>query len=512
MKKIIAAVMSAILVFCFMSTMAIAADVTYDQPFAEGTLGSERYRIPAIITLNDGSVLAAADMRYGHGSDSPNNIDVVVAKSADGYTDWEYNVINHFDDYADGVTATASASFIDSAIVQSKKTDRIFIVSDAWTSEGGYPTGKKGTGFTTIDGEKYLLLTTGSVNDKLDTFKYYVGAFADGFASVLNLADGSATGYSVDAEYNLYKDGAPVYQKQVGSDKMVQQNVFYGEADFCAYNTCYLWMRYSDDNGVTWSSPVMLSAQVKKDKESFLGIGPGQGYVTEINGKERILFCVYDNSGLVEKVSTIYSDDNGLTWQRGAETSHKIGVGKTSEAQIVSLPDGTLRMYARDDSFFVAYADSTDGGVTWSKFKADTNLHSNGNCMVSFINVDKKINGKNVILGSFASDMRARADGVVVVGLVNDDNSVDWITKYHVTDGFFAYSCLTQLADGNIGYLYEYEAAHIGYMILTLADDGTLSEINGSNIDYTEDSDFGEKILDFLIEILVKFLTKLNLI
>jgi len=512
MKKIIAAVMSAILVFCLMSTMAFAADVTYDQPFDAGQLGSERYRIPAILTLNDGSVLAAADMRYGHGSDSPNNIDVVVAKSADGYTNWEYNVINHFDDYADGVTATASASFIDSAIAQSKETGRIFIVSDAWTSEGGYPTGKRGTGFTTIDGEKYLLLTTGSVNDDLSTFKYYIGDYVDGIAPVLNLADGSATGYTVDAEYDLYKDGAPIYQKQVGSDKMVQQNVFYGEADFCAYNTCYLWMRYSDDNGATWSSPVNLSAQVKKDNEPFLGIGPGQGFVTEYNGNERIIFCVYDNAGLVEKVSTIYSDDNGVTWHRGAETTHRIGVGKTSEAQIVSLPDGTLRMYARDDSFFVAYADSTDGGASWTKFKADTNLPSNGNCMVSFINVDKKINGKNVILGSFASNQHERADGVVVVGLVNDDNSVDWITKYHVTSDFFAYSCLTQLADGNIGYLYEDEAAHISYMVLTLADDGTLSEINGNNHQYVDNADFGQKILGFLVEILVKFLTMFNLI
>ena len=512
MKKIIAAFMSVILILCVMSTMAFATNISYDQPFDRGQLGSNTYRIPAIITLNDGSVLAAADMRYDHGSDSPNNIDIVVAKSADGYTDWEYTVVNHFDDYADGVTATASASFIDSALVQSKETGRIFIVSDAWTAEGGYPTGKKGTGYTTINGEKYLLLTTGSVNDDLKTFKYYVGEFVNGFAPVLNLVDNSSTGYSVDAEYALYKDGVPVYQKQVGSDKMVQQNVFYAEADFCAYNTCYLWMRYSDDNGKTWSEPVILSPEVKNDNEAFLGIGPGKGFVTEYNGKERIIFCVYDNSGLVEKVSTIYSDDNGLTWNRGAETFHKIGVGKTSEAQIVSLPDGTLRMYARDDSFFAAYADSTDGGVTWTKFKADLNLPSNGNCMISFVNIDKKIDGKNVILGSFASNQNAREDGLVVVGLVNDDNSVNWISEYHVTSDFFAYSCLTQLADGNIGYLYEDEAAHISYRILTLSDDGTISEINGNNHEYVDNSNFGQKILSALIKILVKLLTMFDLI
>ena len=49
-------------------------------------------------------------------------------------------------------------------------------------------------------------------------------------------------------------------------------------------------------------------------------------------------------------------------------------------------------------------------------------------------------------------------------------------------------------------------------MVLTLADDGTLSEINGNNLEYVDDADFGEKLLNFLIEILVKFLTKFNLI
>ena len=31
-------------------------------------MGSKTYRIPALYTLNDGSVIAAADMRYDHGS------------------------------------------------------------------------------------------------------------------------------------------------------------------------------------------------------------------------------------------------------------------------------------------------------------------------------------------------------------------------------------------------------------------------------------------------------------
>lgn len=497
--------------FMLKKNMAPEIKIKYKQPFEKGTKGSEKYRIPAIYTLEDGSVIAAADMRYGHGSDSPNNIDTLIAMSKDGYSDWEYKVVNYFDDYADGVTAKKSASFIDTAIVQTK-TGRIIIITDAWTADGGYPTVKKGTGFVEKYGKKHLLLTTGSCSDNLDTYEYYIGNFENGFAPVLLLADDSFTGYTVDADYHIFKNGEPVYQTQVGSDKQIQQNVYYEEACFSAYRTCYLWVKYSDDNGRTWSKPINISSQIKNDNEAFVGIGPGRGIVTQANGNERIVFCVYDNTDVSEKVSTVYSDDNGITWKRGEATCHKPAVGKTSEAQIVTLPDGTLRMYARNAFAFVAYADSTDGGVSWSKFKADINLASNGNCMVSFINLDKKINGKNVILGSFASDQNKRADGVVAVGIVSDDNSVDWIYKYNVNSGFFAYSCLTQLSDGNIGLLYEDEPAHISYMILTLSDKGTLSEINGKNIGYVYVPSFAHKMRNSFRNVFVKLLSAFNLL
>lgn len=516
MKKIISAVLCGALAVSSLGIAASAAEtapVEYEQPFAAGTLGSDTYRIPAIITLNDGSVMVAADMRYGHGMDSPNNIDTLVAVSENGYANWEYTVVNHFDDYADGATGTDSASFIDSALVQSKETGRIFIITDMCPSGGGYNQALKGTGFTEINGKDYLLLTTGNNSDELSSFKYYVGDFTDGFAPVCKLSDNSATEYTVDDEYNLYKNGEALYMTQKGSEGVdVQQNVFYNDAEMSCYRTTYLAMRYSDDNGATWSSIKLIASDVKNDDEKFLGIGPGKGFVTEVDGNERIIFCVYDNNGLAENVSTVYSDDNGATWKRGAESSVKLALGKTSEAQIVSLPDGTLRMYARNAGDYVAYADSTDGGVSWSQFKADLNLNANGNCMLSFINIDKTINGKSVILGSFASNTYERADGVIKVGLVGADNVVEWISTYNVNDGFFAYSCLTQLADGNIGYLYEDEAAHISYMILTISDDGTLSEINGNNCEYTADDNIWHKILDFLKTFLLKLYQMLNII
>jgi Neuraminidase (sialidase) len=470
--------------------------IKYDQPYDNGILNSERNRIPSLYTLNDGSVIAGADIRYGHGSDSPNNIDIAVAISKDGYTDWEYTMVNHFDDYADKITATDSASFIDSVIVQSAN-GRIFLLADVQPSECGYLQCKTGTGYITINGKKHLLLTKGKNNDKLDTFDYYIGDFNGDFAPVFTRNDSKKTEYSIDREFRIYKNGEALYTAQKGSEGVkVQQNIFYSASDLKCYRTTYLWLRYSDDNGKTWSHPSIISDQVKHEKESFLGVGPGRGMVINHNGKERIIFCVYDNNGLFkdpifENASAIYSDDNGETWHRSNKISIKAGLQKTSEAQILKIDTGkykALRMYARNLSNYIAYSDSTDGGHTWTTFRADKSLVGTKNCMVSLIDTTRKINGKQMLLCSSGGNLTARADGILRVGLVEDNGDVEWISKYHLTKGFYGYSCLTELADGNFAVFYEDEAAHLKYTIFSVSENGTINEINGENLDFKPDT------------------------
>ena len=511
------------LAMCLLMLLSVAAvgvsAIDYDQPFDTGTLDSERFRIPALLTLNDGSVIAGADIRYGHGSDSPNNIDIAVAISEDGYTGWDYTVVNYFDDYADGVTSTDSASFIDSTIVQSS-TGRIFVLCDAYPSGGGYLQSKKGTGYIEIGGKKYMLLTTGNNDDSLDSFGYYIGDYAGNFAPVLTRAGGKLTEYAVDREFRLYKNGAPIYVDQKGAEGVkVQQNVFYSASDLKCYRTTYLWLRYSDDNGKTWSAPTIISDQVKKESESFLGVGPGRGIAVNYNGKERLIYCVYDNDSLihdpiVENASTIYSDDNGVTWHRGGETDVLMGIGKTSEAQIIAFPgeeNPTLRMYARNSSNYIAYADSTDGGVTWTTFTADTALEGTANCMVSFINTSRVVEGKSMVLSSAGSNLSSRADGVIRVGLAGN-GSIKWTDTYPLAKGFFAYSCLTELSDGNFAILYEDEAAHLKYMVFSVSDDGTISEVNGENPEIIENLTIWQKIERFFKQFFAKLLIFFGLV
>lgn len=521
MKKIISILLATIMLVSSFAVVSFAA-TSYEQPFNPGTENSKTFRIPSILTLNDGSVLAAADARYDHGADSPQNLDTVVSKSKNGYTGWTSTVVNYFDDYPDGVSNKNSASFIDPVMVQTS-TGRVILIVDAFPSGGGaWTKNNKGTGYITLNNECYLALTNTDNNQKsIDEFEFYIGKFNGSMATVYDRDTKEATAYSVDKEYRLYKDGQPLYMTQNGTDKKVRQNVFYIESDLTVYSTMYQWLRYSEDNGETWSEPTIITSQIKTAAESFLGIAPGRGITVKVGDKERIIFSLYENSETnmigVEKASIIFSDDNGETWHRNLNKppfTDNLGIGKTSESQLVTLPDGTIRMYSRSNSNWIAYTDSKDNGITWSQYKTDLNLEGTANCMVSFINYNsKKINGKHIILASYASNLNERADGVVRVGLVNSDNSIDWVSSYRLNDGFFAYSCLTELSDGNIGILCEeQQSGIISYKVLSMDDEGKLSDVTGSDPEQEIEETFWEKIQNWFKRVWNHILRTLGLI
>ena len=102
-------------------------------PFERGALSCERFRIPALLTLRDGSVLASADLRWNHGTDAPQNLDIASAVSKNGYDGWAWSVPCRFDDYADGAGSKQSAAYIDSALLQSE-SGRVFLLCDLFFS------------------------------------------------------------------------------------------------------------------------------------------------------------------------------------------------------------------------------------------------------------------------------------------------------------------------------------------------------------------------------------------
>lgn len=452
-----------------------ATGTTQGQPFESGTGGSANFRIPSLITLNDGTMLAAIDARWNTQVDA-GGLDTIISRSADGGKTWTYSFPNYFNDSTDAYNNRATA-FIDPVMVQDND-GTIHLMVDLWpggvalnSAANNHPVSS--SGYVKIDGA-YRLVLYGTPNpdaqraagaERGEGYTHYVGDFsADGMAPVVNARTGATERY-VDRHYYLFDaNRQPLYCQQLGSASYVQQNVFFYNADLHATATSYLWKISSTDGGKTWSDPTMLNEQVRTGlakNDSFYGVGPGRGLVTSTG--RIVLPCYTFNYGKGDGVSSVIYSDDGETWHRSESLDRQ-----TSEATVVE-DDGRLYMFARHG----VYAVSNDGGATWEQERSltDTGIPISTGCQIDAITYSQKIDGKTAILLSCPTG-GGRANGAIFVGLLQQDGSIVWKYRHDVTTGgaAYSYSCLTEKADGSLGLLYEGTNARIVYRDVAIAD------------------------------------------
>ncbi len=482
----------------------------------EGDDTNSYFRIPAMVTLSNGWLVAASDIRWPNTNDSPNNLDTIVSVSKDGGATWDWEAVNYFADFApsrgpnyysaDGnkvwPSVTNSASFIDPALVVDG-SGKLWMLVDLQPPNVNLnqKAQKAGSGF---DESGYLMVGYIPESQYDAVVNTNVGLTADSSAQLaqdhylyrvdINGSDditfktawkngetvtlrpifhrdgGALTGYYVDAFFDLWYDYGgneglqPVWCKQKQAvfetvqrpDYYVQANLFYIQSDWKAFSVTYLMLRSAEviNDELVWSDPVLVNNGIK-GAERFLGVCPGRGITVALDGNsERIIFPVYDNVTSVERASTIYSDDGGATWTRGMRVPELGITSKASESQIVELPDGTLRMYSRNNKNQISYADSIDKGITWGASSFDTNLTYCGDCMVSFINLEGSLLAPdgtrydNLILASYPKGAAYRSNGVIRIGSVGADNVVTWLNDDAIRyQDRFNYSCLTQLRE-----------------------------------------------------------------
>ena len=485
-------------------------NMSITNPYSAGTANSKLFRIPAILTLKSGRILACGDVRYGNGTDDPANIETALRYSDDNGATWSDVIfVNSFEDmeHADHNKAIPkSASFCDSAICEAEN-NVIYHMCDACPAFMGlWSAGTYGKGSGYIDGKLSLCDKTSADKAESTTldkahYPYYVGDFVEsGFAPVLKHSDNTLyNNYYVDKSYYIYTKAEggfiPVTVKQMNKDgslnnKDVHANVFFAYAPIKIYPTYYLWMKKSTDGGETWSDAKIINNQV--ESSGFTGFAPGRGITVNANGKTRVLFAIYDNNSRTEYTSAIYTEDGGETWHR-SEKANKVGfAGKSSETQFVLMNNNIIRMYSRNIAGYISYCDSKDFGETWGEYTLDKALKYCSNCMVSFINYSKEIEGKKAIVASYPS-RKIRKSGVIRIGLFGEDNKVEWKYRKNVTNSLnpfdFVYSCLTEDALGNILDLYESDKAEFtlkAYPLeeLLVKESGKLSLINSIKSKY----------------------------
>lgn len=397
-----------------------ADGTTSGQPFAPGTGGSEKFRIPALVALDDGSLVAACDARWDTTLDG-GGLDTIVSRSADGGRTWRYTFANYFGDNGDRWNRT-STCFIDPALATDGRT--LYMIVDI------FPAGCAiyGASYPPVAGENGLT-ADGCLRLSADGRKTYAYYLKEG---KIYAAGGTPTGETVDAHFNL---GAT--------------NLFFSDCKYQVYPTNYLYFTTSSDGGATWSNPRLLN--LKRPREQVLLIGPGRGVVTKDGA---LTFACYEYTDGVQRACLIASRDGGRTWTR---TPPLPADGWSSEAQPVELSDGTLRVFYRHGGARVAYADFTAEG--WRTPVTDGPAMY-GNCQLSVILSPVRMDGCAALHLSCPTNAGAsgnpegRTHGAVYTGLVRNDGSMDWKYTCPVTDGGFAYSCLAPTQDG-VALLYE---------------------------------------------------------
>ena len=432
--------------------------------------GINSYRIPALLKTDKGTLIAGADERRLHHYDW-GDIGMVVKRSEDKGQTWSDRITltNLRDNPKAKNPNIGSPVNIDMVLVQDTESKRIFSVYDMFPEGKGIfgMSSEREVAYKEIDGKTYQILYREGEN----------GAYTIRENGVVYTPDGQATDYRVvvNPVKPAYSDKGDLYQGE-----QLLGNIYFTSnktSPFRIAKDSYLWMSYSDDDGKTWSAPQDITPMVKADWMKFLGVGPGVG-ITLQNGphKGRIVVPVYTTNRThhldgSQSSRIIYSDDHGKTWHMGGgvndnRTLHdgtvvdssnmKNYYAQNTEASVVQLNNGQLKLFMRGLTGDLQVATSKDGGATWEK---DVKRYSDvTDVYVQMAATHTVQDGKEYILLANANGP-GRKNGHIRVARVEEDGELTWLHHHLIQEGEYAYNSLQQIGPKEFGLLYEHHEA-----------------------------------------------------
>jgi len=253
---------------------------------------------------------------------------------------------------------------------------------------------------------------------------------------------------------NTFGNPCPVVDRETGTVWLLstQNRGTDREKDIVAgtsAGTRTVWVMKSLDEGATWSTPVEITASVKRPDWTWYATGPGVGIQTS-GGRFVIPANHAEAATGIHRSHLVLSDDRGVTWQLGASADDG-----TNESQVVELADGRLMLNMRNHppkpENFRLIATSPDGGRTLSTATPNRALIEPP-AQASFLRFTRHPPADRDRL-LFANPAAARRERMTV--RLSHDEGATWPIARVVHDGPAAYSSLVVLSDSSIGLLYE---------------------------------------------------------
>ncbi|MGW3283183.1 sialidase family protein [Streptomyces sp. NPDC001002] len=219
-----------------------------------------------------------------------------------------------------------------------------------------------------------------------------------------------------------------------------------------------VWVQHSDDDGLTWSDPVEITASVKRPGWRWYATTPGHALqlstgrvVVPANHTLPPTGTDIGNEAKYNSGHCLLSDDLGETWYLGYLDENTNGYINCNETTAAELPDGRVYFNTRNDSPSPgnrADAHSTDGGETLhTPFRPQAGL-TGPVCEGSLLQLDDP----DVLLFSGPALPDGRA---LMTVRASTDSGKTWRPVF-TADGLpAAYSDLVRVDARTVGLLYE---------------------------------------------------------
>ncbi len=204
--------------------------------------------------------------------------------------------------------------------------------------------------------------------------------------------------------------------------------------------------RFSDDNGVTWSEPMDITASSRDMADSQWRctiMGPGGG-IQDHTGRLILPCWKIEPWG----VFAVFSDDHGKTWKRGDMVP---GVKDGNEDQLVELSDGRILLdYRQSTGEHRWTAVSSDRGVTWSEPMPGQAVTPVCCAIELYTSQSDGADRNRIIWTGPKGPQRAN-----LVARISYDDADSFTDERLIAESPAAYSDLAVLKDKSIGVLWE---------------------------------------------------------
>ena len=322
--------------------------------YQPGDYNSAHYRIPAIITAKDGSIVAVTDKRKFNDGDLPQDIDIVCNRSTDGGHTWS-------EPYTIALGTGYNHGFGDCALAWSNDDNGLIAVfvggQGLWNSTPTNPIRSymarsydNGQTWTTPEDITDFIFGANCIVPEHQTWRASFFGSGNGLRTstgrimfVAAIREGSAQSLNNYAVYS--DDNGQTWQvsgrASVGGDEAKVTELADGRILMSIRHGGNRWYNISEDGGETWHPTTstwydLVAPACNGDMIRYTSVNQG-------DDRNRLLHSLPYGTAR-EKVTVYLSYDEGATWP----TSKCIVPYSAAYSSLCILPDGTIGLYVEE--------------------------------------------------------------------------------------------------------------------------------------------------------------------